>query len=204
MKCSGENVILCGMFHVASCFPLHFMLNWITFRTVHFLGMQIFYQAPKFSFSLGSNPIIVLILYTSNTVCTVNEFAYSTCTGKKRMCRIAVLRSWSRSEPRVFGRIRSRNFWLIKTLKRTFEANDELWAKSRSQSRRNSKTWSRRRQKTLGFATLPRIGSNQCELHFALVRFRNAVSVAVLWSTPDKFRNTVSVTVLCMVITRHV
>ena len=123
---------------------------------------------------------------------------------EKRMCRIAVLRSWSRSEPRVFDRIRSRNFWLIKTLKRTFEAYDELWAKSRCQSRRNSKTWSRRRQKTLGFATLPRIGSNQCELHFALVRFSNAVSVAVLWSTPDKFRNTVSVTVLCMVITRHV
>ena len=26
MKCSGENVILCGIFHVVSCFPLHFML----------------------------------------------------------------------------------------------------------------------------------------------------------------------------------
>ena len=26
MKWSGENVILCGIFHVVSCFPLHFML----------------------------------------------------------------------------------------------------------------------------------------------------------------------------------
>ena len=26
MKCSGENVILRGIFHVVSCFPLHFML----------------------------------------------------------------------------------------------------------------------------------------------------------------------------------
>ena len=26
MKCSGENVILRGIFHVISCFPLHFML----------------------------------------------------------------------------------------------------------------------------------------------------------------------------------
>ena len=26
MKCSGENVILHGIFHVVSCFPLHFML----------------------------------------------------------------------------------------------------------------------------------------------------------------------------------
>ena len=26
MKCSGENVILRGKFHVVSCFPLHFML----------------------------------------------------------------------------------------------------------------------------------------------------------------------------------
>ena len=26
MKCSGENVILCGIFHAVSCFPLHFML----------------------------------------------------------------------------------------------------------------------------------------------------------------------------------
>ena len=37
MKCSGENVILRGIFHEVSCFPLHFMLyreNWITLRTV--------------------------------------------------------------------------------------------------------------------------------------------------------------------------
>ena len=27
MKCSGENVILHGIFHVVSCFPLNFMLN---------------------------------------------------------------------------------------------------------------------------------------------------------------------------------
>ena len=27
MKCSGKNVILRGLFHVVSCFPLHFMLN---------------------------------------------------------------------------------------------------------------------------------------------------------------------------------
>ena len=26
MKCSGENVILRGIYHVVSCFPLHFML----------------------------------------------------------------------------------------------------------------------------------------------------------------------------------
>ena len=26
MRCSGENVILRGIFHVLSCFPLHFML----------------------------------------------------------------------------------------------------------------------------------------------------------------------------------
>ena len=26
MKCSGENVLLRGIFHVVSCFPLHFML----------------------------------------------------------------------------------------------------------------------------------------------------------------------------------
>ena len=26
MKCSGENAILRGIFHVVSCFPLHFML----------------------------------------------------------------------------------------------------------------------------------------------------------------------------------
>ena len=26
MKCSGENIILRGIFHVVSCFPLHFML----------------------------------------------------------------------------------------------------------------------------------------------------------------------------------
>ena len=26
MKCSGENVILCGLFHVVSCFTLHFIL----------------------------------------------------------------------------------------------------------------------------------------------------------------------------------
>ena len=26
MKCSGENVTLCGIFHVVSRFPLHFML----------------------------------------------------------------------------------------------------------------------------------------------------------------------------------
>ena len=26
MKCSGENVILRGIFHVVSCFPLHLML----------------------------------------------------------------------------------------------------------------------------------------------------------------------------------
>ena len=26
MKCSGENVILRGIFHLVSCFPLHFML----------------------------------------------------------------------------------------------------------------------------------------------------------------------------------
>ena len=39
MKCSGENVILRRIFHVVSCFPLHYMLLyiaeiWITFRTV--------------------------------------------------------------------------------------------------------------------------------------------------------------------------
>ena len=37
MKCSGGNVILRGIFHEVSCFPLHCMLyceNWITFRTV--------------------------------------------------------------------------------------------------------------------------------------------------------------------------
>ena len=37
MKCSGENVILGGTFHVVSCFPLHFMLyrgNLDYFRTV--------------------------------------------------------------------------------------------------------------------------------------------------------------------------
>ena len=27
MKCSGENAILRGIFHVVSCFPLHFMLH---------------------------------------------------------------------------------------------------------------------------------------------------------------------------------
>ena len=27
MKCSGENVILRGIVHVVSCFPLHFMLS---------------------------------------------------------------------------------------------------------------------------------------------------------------------------------
>ena len=26
MNCSLENVLLCGIFHVVSCFPLHFML----------------------------------------------------------------------------------------------------------------------------------------------------------------------------------
>ena len=26
MKCSGENVLLSGIFHVLSCFPLHLML----------------------------------------------------------------------------------------------------------------------------------------------------------------------------------
>ena len=44
MKCSGEIMILRGIVHVLSCFPLHFMLPhyiaeiWITFRTVHDLG----------------------------------------------------------------------------------------------------------------------------------------------------------------------
>ena len=38
MKGWVENVILHGIFHEVSCFPLHFMLyrgNWITFRTVY-------------------------------------------------------------------------------------------------------------------------------------------------------------------------
>ena len=37
MKCSGENVILSGIFHVVSRFPLHFILHreiLITFLTV--------------------------------------------------------------------------------------------------------------------------------------------------------------------------
>ena len=59
MKCSGENVILRGIFHVVSCFLLHFMLLyiaeiWITFRTVY-NSCDILAQCPSVIFLRGYN-----------------------------------------------------------------------------------------------------------------------------------------------------
>ena len=53
MKCSGENVIQRGIFHVVSCFPLHFMLyhghfnyfsdsvGFVTFGVLALLGLSL-------------------------------------------------------------------------------------------------------------------------------------------------------------------
>ena len=41
MKCSGENVILRGIFHVVSCFPLHFMLYP---GNLHYFSISVYYS----------------------------------------------------------------------------------------------------------------------------------------------------------------
>ena len=46
MKCSGENVILRGIFHVVSCFPLHFMLyrenlNYFSYSVYNVTGRSV-------------------------------------------------------------------------------------------------------------------------------------------------------------------
>ena len=56
MKCCGENVILRGIFHVLSCFPLLFMLQhiaeiWIAFRTVWKGGLK---QYSSYLYSINS------------------------------------------------------------------------------------------------------------------------------------------------------
>ena len=91
MKCSGENVILRVIFHVVSCFPLHFMLH--RGHLDYFLDSEC---PPKYNETVLLNPYIVC-LWKKYTFLFIYLFynpspliLYSSCSKKIYLwsCRI--------------------------------------------------------------------------------------------------------------------